>query len=197
MGETLRLFVALELPEAVQQALASVWTPLRRTERMVKWVDPEGIHVTLKFLGDVPVERLPMLTEQLSRAAQACGPLAFRVSRVGAFPSLAAPRVLWAGLEGDLESLGRLQQAVEHGTVSLGFPREERRFTPHLTIGRVREGLPPHERRRIGQAFGQVDLPPDLSFGVGRLSLMQSTLTPQGARYRCLKTWLLGQSRST
>ncbi|MFN3975371.1 MAG: RNA 2',3'-cyclic phosphodiesterase [Dehalococcoidia bacterium] len=194
MRVSLRLFVALELPEAVQQALASAWAPLRRMERGVKWVSPEGLHLTLKFLGEVPVERVPLLEAPLAAAAQVSSTLRLIVSRVGAFPSLAFPRVLWAGLEGDLEALQRLQQAVEKGLSALGFPPEQRPFTPHLTVGRVRDDLSPQERRRIGQAAGQVALPPDLSFGAGHLSLMQSTLTPQGARYRCLKAWPLARS---
>lgn len=194
MRASLRLFVALELPEAVQQALASAWAPLRGSERGVKWVSPEGVHLTLKFLGEVPSDRIPLLEASLASAAQGASPLRLRVGRVGAFPSLTFPRVLWVGLEGDLEMLQRLQEAVEQGMSALGFPPEERPFSPHLTVGRVRDAIPPQERRRIGQAAGQVALPPDLSFGVGHLSLMQSTLTPQGARYRCLKAWPLGKA---
>lgn len=193
MPETLRLFVALELPEAVQQALVSAWAPLRCTERGVKWVASESIHITLKFLGEVSGEHLSQLEAPLAQAAQASGPLRLRISTVGGFPSLDFPRVLWVGLEGDREALGRLQRAVEQSTASLGFPPEERPFTPHITIGRVRDGVPPQERRRIGRAVEQIELPPDLSFGVGHLSLMQSTLTPQGARYHCLKVWPLGK----
>ncbi|GBD11989.1 RNA 2',3'-cyclic phosphodiesterase [bacterium HR23] len=193
MAEALRLFVALELPEAVQQALASTWAPLRQAERGVKWVPPQGIHLTLKFLGEVAEARLPLLEGPLARVAQGSAPLRLRVGQAGAFPSLSAPRVLWAGLEGDLEPLARLQQAVEEALVPLGFPQEERPFTPHLTLGRVRDGLSPLERRRLGRAVAQVLPPPDLSFGVGHLSLMQSTLTPQGAVYRCLKVWPLGK----
>jgi 2'-5' RNA ligase len=193
MAGSLRLFVALEVPEAVQQGIAAAWAPLRSQERGVAWADPKGLHLTLKFLGEVEERRLPLLETALARAARGSRPLRLQVQGVGAFPSLSSPRVLWVGVIGDREALAALQERVEEELVPLGFPREGHPFTPHITVGRVRAALSPAERRRLGEAAGRVVLPRDLSFEVSRLTLMHSTLTPQGARYRPLHAWPLAQ----
>jgi 2'-5' RNA ligase len=163
----LRTFVALELPPEVRRAVASAQD---RSEHAVRWVDPEGAHLTLKYLGPTPEEAVPRIGEALARAAGGVGRLRLSTAGVGRFPG-----ALWLGLAGDLDRLAALRDAVEREVSPLGWPTEARPFRPHLTLGRPRPGqaLP----RTLDRA------PPSVAFEVGEVSLMRSELGASGARY--------------
>lgn len=203
----LRLFVALELPEFIKARLLSIQSGLRRelspeaTRRgedpVLRWVEPAGIHLTLCFLGETPPARLPALKEALGRlgdpALAGAGAASFSLAldRLGAFPSLRRPRVVWVGLKGDIEELHHLQSLVEQAVHAAGLAAEERSFSPHLTLGRVREGIAPAQGEAMGKVLAGYSLSESPPWQVNGVSLMQSTLHPQGARYSRLEFWQL------
>lgn len=178
----IRSFVAVELPEAAKAALTRLQEEVKTGGGGVKWVEPRGIHLTLKFLGYVDEAKVPALVQALTRACEGFGPLEVALSGLGVFPSPSRPRVAWVGLSGGVETLLRLQEGVENVLSPFGFPQEERAFTPHLTIARLREGVAPDEAKAFGQAFLKAS-PESVSFKVEGISLMKSQLTPSGAIY--------------
>ena len=151
----------------------------------VGWVNPWGSHMALKFLGNVATERVPAIQHALETAAQGQRPITLHLHELGGLPHLRSPRVLWVGLAGELETLLQLQDRLEKETVALGFPREERGFTPHLTLGRIRDRLSPQELDRLAVAVRAIT-PPELAFTIIGITLMQSILLPSGAEYRPL-----------
>lgn len=200
--DSVRSFVAIELPETVKKELARTQEAIRKQvaasaagERAldsVKWVEPDSIHLTLKFLGSVPAASMPSVEAAVRRAAQVAKPFDLALNGVGVFPGWSRPRVLWVGVDGALSSLGQLQSAVEEEMASLGFPKETRAFSPHFTLARVRETASPEERRAIGEAVRRVPGPQSQRFEVAELSLMRSELSPRGARYTRIAAFPLG-----
>ena len=182
--ESVRAFVAIELPSSVKSALSQLQDNLKRSEHAsVKWVNTGSIHLTLKFLGNIATETIPELTKVLSEAARGITPFHLELGELGVFPNLRAPRVVWVGLRGETATLSVLQENIESALIPLGFPPESRAFSPHLTLGRVREKASPSERRSLGQAVASPKVASMESFTVDSLSLMRSTLTREGAVY--------------
>ena len=184
----LRLFVACELPDELKRALGRLQDDLRRLglDRL-RWVRPEGIHLTLKFLGDVEASRVEEITAALSSAV---APFELRLwpAAVGSFggPRL---RVVWVGLEGGVEELAALAGRVEAALEPLGFPRERRPFAAHLTLARVPDDVPSAERRQIASLIERYR-PPSLPAATMRqASLIRSHLGPRGARYERLASF--------
>ncbi|MBI2872485.1 MAG: RNA 2',3'-cyclic phosphodiesterase [Chloroflexi bacterium] len=197
MSEVIRAFVAIELPEPVKAHLVELMSRLRwQGLSGVRWVRPEGIHLTLKFLGNVEVTMLDAIHKALERAAGGQEPFALHLEGTGAFPRPANPRVLWVGLAGDLEALGRIQRRVEEGLVALGLPPEERPFSPHLTLGRVQAPLPPAQRQRLAVTLEGLTPEVSLAIPARAVSLMRSTLLPSGAVYDQLRQVTLSSARS-
>ena len=183
----IRAFVAIELPEGLRAGLGRIQGQLKPGhEGVVRWVDPKGIHLTLKFLGNIAESKVPAVVEAVRSAAAGVGHLRLGVGGAGAFPNLQAPRVVWVGLGGDLENLTALQKATDRALAALGFPPEGRPFTPHLTLGRVRDTASREERRALGEAVGRLKAEASAPMEVGSVSLMRSQLTPAGAIYTCL-----------
>jgi len=182
--ESVRAFIAIELPGSVKSALSQLQDNLKRSEHAsVKWVDTGSIHLTLKFLGNIATETIPELTKVLSEAARGITPFHLELGEMGVFPNLRAPRVVWVGLRGETATLSVLQENIESALIPLGFPPENRAFSPHLTLGRVREKASPGERRSLGQAVASSKVASMEPFPVDSLSLMRSTLTREGAVY--------------
>lgn len=184
-----RLFVALPLSSGVRERLAELQERLQRglPPGTVRWVDPSGAHLTLIFLGQVDEGALPPLGEALETCARSAPPHVLRFQGLGCFPRPQRPRVLWVGVVGDTRALALLQAGLEAATVSLGFRREERAFHPHLTFGRVRRPDP--------ALCGLLLSPPAAELGemeVREVHLMQSWLSPRGARYTSLGRFPLG-----
>jgi RNA 2',3'-cyclic 3'-phosphodiesterase len=184
---SMRAFVALELPDEARafcaKAMDRARSALGPDGRAVRWVDPEAIHLTLKFLGSVASARIPEVVERVAQTVANAGAFPIAVGGLGLFPNQRAPRVIWLALHGDLAALCDCQERVEIATVPLGFPREKRPFQPHLTLGRVREGAALADLATIGRL--PMGWPTDASapFLVTSISLMQSHLGPGGARY--------------
>ncbi len=188
MVEELRLFVALELPAPVLTALEKLQEQLRadRSARAVRWTRPEGIHLTLKFLGETPAPRLDAIRAGLVEVASGHRSLRLQAAGLGCFPNPRAPRVIWVGLSGDLDALGALQEAVEAALAPLGFPTEKRPFSPHLTLGRVQQDAAPADVRALGALVTGTTVGTLGAWQAAAVSLMRSELSRAGARYTCL-----------
>ena len=182
--EQIRSFIAIELPEEIKGGLARLRRELEREEHtFVKWVDVEGIHLTLKFLGNIPLKRVAEITNAMEEATQGISPFHLEISGLGAFPDLKQPRVLWVGIGGDIDKLSSLQQKIDSALASLGFAKEERPFVPHLTLARVRQGALSIQIKNFGELVASANFKMSYSFEVGAISLMRSQLTPRGAIY--------------
>lgn len=175
-----RAFIAVELPDEVRSFLRAIVTDLKKTGADVKWTRPEGTHLTLKFLGNVPTDLIPKLEKELSPVFSAQKSVSLRVDGLGAFPGLRKPRVIWAGLHDPDGGLVPLAQRVEEILLPFGFGPEKRPFTPHLTLGRVRSN------RRLADLVEEVRQNMDAagpSFTSDQAILFQSILKPTGAEY--------------
>jgi 2'-5' RNA ligase len=189
----LRLFVACELPPEMKAALARLQDALRsKGAPRVRWVRPDGIHLTLKFLGAVPQEKVAAICEALAPTVQGIPPLALSLAEVGTFGDRRGARVLWVGMQGDLEPLARLQQRVEKALEPLGFPPERRAFSPHLTLARVPDTMGSGERQALRELAKTIEVPTAAAVTIGDLSLMRSILGPGGAVYERLAAFPLG-----
>jgi 2'-5' RNA ligase len=182
-AEKWRLFVALEVPEKVREGLAAIQRELQaRGLGHLRWVRPEGVHITLKFLGETPAGRVEEIGRALAPVAVAYPPLALRLGRLGTFGDRKGPRVLWVSLEGDVERLSLLQRRVEDALASLRFEREARPFSPHITLARVPLTVVGSSAGNVRAAVAAVKVPP-LEMRIDQVSLMRSHLGPGGARY--------------
>ncbi len=181
----LRLFIACELPDEVLNALGQVQNDLERagTEQL-RWVRPEGIHLTLKFLGNVEAALVDDVIAALSTWIQPFS-LRLRPDRLGGFGGRRL-RVVWVGLDGQTQELSELAKTVERALEPLGFPAERRPFAPHLTLARVRDRASAAERERLSdllESYTMLSLP---EFSLSRAALIQSILGPGGATYRTI-----------
>ena len=182
MGKKIRLFIAIDLPEAVKDVLAETAVRLSQNvpNRAIRWVSHDQMHLTLRFLGDTVVSQLPDLQQELAKLATQYQPFQLWLRGAGAFPNPKRPRVVWVGLAGDLAPLQKMQATLEDRVVALGWAREKRPFSPHLTLGRVKDA---------GQARGlnwDVKLV-EVGFGVTAVQLVQSELRSSGAVYTVLQ----------
>ena len=187
--EQLRLFVAATLPAEARDAIARVIQGLRAADLTgVRLVDPDGVHLTLKFLGNVDSSRVPALTGALDAVGEGAAPFALHLRGVGVFPDRRSPRVLWAGVSGDTEVLAALARRVDDACANVGFAREQRPFSPHLTLARLRDRASADERQRAGTLLANIGPAPGESFAVEAFHLIRSTLTPSGPIYDTVHT---------
>jgi 2'-5' RNA ligase len=186
-----RLFVAVELPSPVLQTLERIQHDLQRhVPQGMRWTRPEGIHLTLKFLGETPRERVPAINDALAASVRGIAPHELSLGAMGTFGSRGAPRVLWVDLEGDTDTLETLQRRTDRALDVIGFPAEKRPFAAHLTLARVREESAREVAEPLAQAVRSVSVPP-ATIPVGDVSLMLSKLGPGGAVYSRLESWPL------
>lgn len=194
MREQARAFVAILLNEEVRTLVAEEITRLRPLGRSVRWVPPENLHLTLKFLGERSREELGRVETALAAAVEGVAPFTMGFHGVGAFPGLARPRVFWVGVRDGAREAKILYGRVESALAPLAIPREDRPFSPHLTIGRARlpSGLADLQQAIAHEAhkeFGAVT--------VRALSLMRSDLSPAGPRYTELTGFPFGPSSAS
>jgi 2'-5' RNA ligase len=177
----IRTFVALPLPEAWRAYAASASAALARGIAGVSWVRPENLHFTVRFLGDLGESGVARVGEAVARGAEGLRAPVASIGVIGAFPSLARPRVVWIGLADGEEAVLALGRAVNAAIDRAGFERADKPFRPHLTLGRVREGA------RGLEAIGAAVLPPPPPSALDRIVVMKSDLHPSGARYTALR----------
>ena len=182
---SIRTFIAVELPAEAREALEGVQEVLCQSpaSRAGRWVACESIHLTLKFLGEVPASRLPSIHEATARGCAGRAPLAIRLSGLGCFPNARRPRVVWVGVEEPTGGLVALQRAVEDQLSKLGFSREGRAFSPHLTVARIHRGATGREIEVLGRLVAQTQIGVVAEFQADGVSVMRSELRPSGAVY--------------
>ena len=185
---TLRTFIAVELDKELLGNLVDLQDRLRGqvAPRSVRWVRPEGIHLTLKFLGEIRPDQVDAVNVALAQAASEVRPFTFTVGGMGCFPNTRRPRVIWVGLYEPTGTLSRLRDAVESHVAPLGFPTEKRPFRPHLTLGRVQRYASKSEVREIGEVIASSEIGALDEMRVGQVSFIKSDLRPGGAVYTTL-----------
>lgn len=186
--EIIRAFIAIPLPGSLLDELAALQRQLERQvpPLSVRWVNPNGIHLTLRFLGDTPVEKLPAIQEALAIVAQHASACTFTVGGLGCFPNPRRPRVVWAGVQEPTGQLAALQEAIEEAMERFGYAPEGRGFTPHLTLGRVQRHASSREAARVGEVVTATSVGQLAKVTADRFALIRSVLKPTGAEYTTL-----------
>ncbi len=188
MPEFIRTFIAIPLAPEIKAALGSIQQNLAGVEADIKWVKPESMHITLKFLGSVRSSQIPDIFNSLNGRLEAQRAFNLATGPQGTFPSRKRPRVLWVGLQREgLAPLRELQRMVEESVIKLGFPAEERKFNPHLTLGRLRS---PRRMERLVAEFYALTVPA-MNFKVNEVNIMRSKLSREGPVYTRLHSIVL------
>jgi 2'-5' RNA ligase len=188
MTQTVRTFIAIELSDEVRSALLDLQNRLKATlpPKTVRWTAPPNIHLTLHFLGEVPVEQVEAIGQVVTITAQECPPFTLKLAGMGCFPNIRRPRILWAGVSGQTKPLLAMHKALGGRLKTvIDFEPDNRSYAPHLTIGRVKNGIPRRHLTQLGEALeeerlavGELALLP-----VAGISLIKSELKPAGAVY--------------
>jgi len=182
LGGYVRAFIAIDVPSAARQIMAGAIRELAdQVPGSVRWVEPQGIHLTLKFLGDIPAQDTADILAALKSPVQQVPAFSLQLAGLGMFPNARRPRVVWAGVDGQLEALANLQQCVEGVLSEMNYATERQTFSPHLTLGRVRERISPGARRRIIQTMSSASIQTSDPWLVEEIRLFRTTLTPQGS----------------
>lgn len=178
----LRCFIAIVIPDSLKKQIIEMTDLLKKYDADIKWVNPENIHLTLKFLGNTPQSLLTKINETINEAVLPYSPFYIKIYGTGVFPHKKHPRVIWIGIK-DSEILINLRNAIEQSISSLGYQKDEKGFKPHLTLGRVRS------QKGIMHIINSLEDFKDKDFGsiyVDNIKLMKSDLKPKGAEYSCL-----------
>jgi 2'-5' RNA ligase len=179
----LRCFIAVGIPESIKKGIGVLIDILKKHEVDVKWIIPENLHLTLKFLGGTPDDLISGIGKSLSAVVSSYAPFYIKIYSTGVFPSKKYPRVIWVGME-DSEVLRKLHGDIEDEMSGLGYKKEGKDFRPHLTIGRVRS------QKGMMNIINEIENFKDKDFGtitVDSIKLMKSELKPKGAEYTCLQ----------
>lgn len=188
----MRAFLAIEISESARRALIALEGALQKTGADVKWVEPDNLHLTLKFLGDISESQLGLLKKRLGEIASSFDRFSIRLRKLGAFPSFQRPRIVWVGIDEGKQDLVRLVKAIETLCIALGLPAEKRVFEPHLTLGRVRSarGL----EKLIAELKANADFGCSDPIEAVSVTLFESTLSSRGPTYRPLEKMLFRNS---
>ncbi|MCD5401288.1 RNA 2',3'-cyclic phosphodiesterase [candidate division NPL-UPA2 bacterium] len=179
----IRTFIAIELSPDIQSKLAALQEALKKSGADVKWVEPENIHLTLKFLGHISEPQLKDVFKAADESIKETAPFSLLFSGLGAFPELDSPRVVWVGVREGQEILSRINQSLENILKRNGFPAEEREYHPHLTVGRVKSS------QNKAQLIGSLKSEKDCYIGsmeAKKITVMQSILKLKGPKYKPL-----------
>ena len=187
----MRLFIAMPLGHNVEINLGSIIDDLRTYTNAVKWVAPQNIHLTVRFLGDTEEQRVLKIKQLLDKISSEHPIVKTSIDTLGGFPNLRRPRVLWAGINSNVEILEKLARQVELSVRELHFEKESKGFKPHLTLGRIRK---PQDLARLVSRMESFTMDP-LPIALDRIVLFKSTLTPEGPIYERLHEAMFGQER--
>ena len=189
-----RTFVALPVSAAVKQLAAHWMQRLGQVADSVKWVPAENLHLTLKFLGEVPTVELAEICQRVTSAVAALEPLEIECDHVGAFPSSSRPRTLWLGIGAGGQQVSQLQESVERGLSQLGFRREQRQYHPHITLGRLRSS--PASSPELSSLLEPADFGTPVTCLVEQVVVVASQISREGPHYQRLATIPLGKTVS-
>jgi 2'-5' RNA ligase len=176
----MRIFIAVKLSSEIKLRLGEVQNKLKESGVDVKWVKPENIHLTLKFLGNVIELKLEPLVKEVGEVARKFSPFKIKFSGLGTFPNLKNPRVIWIGIEGEVKELLKLKGEIEENLVKLEFASEGREFKPHLTLGRVKSF---QNKGELSEAVSSLNIPRIGEMEVNKISIIKSELRREGPIY--------------
>lgn len=183
----MRTFIAISLPKEIKELLSRLQEKLKASQADVKWVSPENIHLTLKFLGEIDDKELNKVSGILEDITKDKNSFYMRIASVGAFPKTNSPRVIWVGIDKGDEETKEIARELEEKITPLGIPKEDRPFTSHLTIGRTKSSLNRESLVQLLKSTARDFGSHPLEFPVTKLTLFQSILTPKGPIYERLK----------
>jgi len=182
----IRSFIAIDIPQSIKNIIARVQSDFKESGADVKWVNPELIHLTLKFLGNIKEEQIDEIKKSMIKSVKGITPFFMTLRDIGVFPNIRYPRVIWMGLEDKTERLLILQKNIEENLNILGFTPEERKFSPHLTIGRLKSLK--GKSRLANMIHAKKDMNIDGSISVNKINLIKSELRVTGPIYSVLET---------
>lgn len=177
--ETYRSFIAVDLPPEVKLSLTEVQQYLQAARVRIKWVEEVNLHLTLKFLGEISQAQIAEIQETLSLIASRHRKSGFYISGVGAFPNIRNPKIIWAGIKDSYQSIASLHSEIDEELSKLGFPREQKKFSPHLTLGRIKDTGPFPGFGELLQSIKIIEY----FVTVSDFKLMKSKLTRNGPEY--------------
>ncbi len=177
---SIRAFIAVEIDKTNKQRLSKLISDLKKSNTDIKWVSEHQMHLTLKFLGNIEQDRVQVISDALKSIADNFKGFDIRLSKIGAFPNLRRPRVIWLDIDKGAEELKSLSSKIEIELEKIGFKKEKREFKSHLTLGRVRSLKNIENLEKI---INKTDFQPLNEIKIDKLVLFQSTLTPKGATY--------------
>lgn len=181
----MRLFVAVNIPEELKDKIAEVQSRLKKVPLDIRWVDNENFHLTLKFLGEVSDQKRESVISAVSKAVKGFGVFSVSFYGLGVFPNINRPRVVWVGVKEGETKLKELAARIDNELLQYDFEKEKRDFSGHLTLGRVRSLKNISDLSKKIPAYEKTDFG---SFAAANVDLMQSNLSPKGARYTCIKS---------
>ncbi len=181
--QLIRTFIAIHLPAEITAVLTQIISTLKAQTptRAVRWVKPENIHLTLSFLGDTAVSKLPNIATTLDQIAGKISPFRLHLDQLGCFPNRRVPRIIWVGLEGAMAQLKSLKRQIDEHLIPLGWQPEKRPYNPHLTLGRAKES------RHLKNMHWNMEIE-KVAFNVTAVHHIQSQLLPQGVVYTTIHT---------
>ncbi len=179
-SKNIRTFIALELPGKIISSIGQVQERIATYGFRIRWIRPENIHLTLKFLGDMKAANIDKVGGVMDESVSEYSPIPLKVKGIGVFPGIKRPRVIWTGISGQVNQLIGLQKRLEENLDGMGFPKENRSFKAHLTFGRVKNRLDP---KRFGDALKEFSSFESEEFVADRVILYKSDLKPTGAVY--------------
>lgn len=180
----IRTFIAVELPQSLKADIQELQDTLKQEGLHLRWVRPQNIHLTLKFLGNIDVKKIPGITNTLTQAVRSQTAFSLTPQGLGFFPNLKNPKVMWIGVGGDTAELMALQRSIDQALDVLGFAKEKRPFKGHLTIGRTKGRIDSRKLSNTLKNYGMFASDP---FKVERIALIKSELRPQGPIYTPLE----------
>lgn len=180
----IRVFIAIDLPKSIQDSIENQTSRLRQGtgNGLVRWVPPANMHLTLKFIGSISTSHVDFLKQMLTQAAETHSPFDLQIGGIGSFPNSKRPRVIWVGIHAPAD-LASLQKNIEAGATRLGYEKEERPFSPHLTLGRVRSDIAPADLQKIRSTLDSFQLGNIGSAKIDAVHLYKSDLHSDGSVY--------------
>ena len=179
-SKTIRVFISVEIPDEIKGALQEIQQVFRESGDRVTWVRPQGMHITLKFLGDIEEGSIPGIGARMQKAVDGIEPFVIHLVGTGVFPGTKKPRVLWAGIREGAEDLKKIQEDLDPLLSEIGFPMEARPFSPHITMGRIKEIRDPKRFKAWIERHREAEIG---SMRAASIHLFQSQLRPDGAFY--------------
>ncbi|MDL1962822.1 MAG: RNA 2',3'-cyclic phosphodiesterase [Deltaproteobacteria bacterium] len=185
MPDTIRTFIAFKVPKNIISSIKKIQEDIKSYAFKIRWVDPEKIHLTLKFLGNINYTDIEKVGETLINTVNNYAPISLAVKGAGVFPCIKHPRVIWVGITGEVKKLAGIQKGIEKNLEKLGFPREKRPFKAHLTLGRIKGKIDP---KKLLDAMKKNEEFESELFIADKIFLFKSDLQPTGSVHTELKS---------